>query len=366
MSAQDALIRLAESGTTARRRATVTANRELADPSASPQIQTSGGAIDRSIGGLIDDIEAGGDALQISLRRSLIESRLGQSLRIPGFRLPTRQQLELQDIQGQTLLMKRRKELDGLIVEDTFGRLMDAKEALGIDASIRDDPDNFVAAVQRGIQAGVLPEGLQISHSTLANAGLESALMSPQARTGKLLGTTVSNIERAGEVRETIGAAAGGEGALGQALDAQIQAGEEISGRNLGTGVATDVDERLGAKELLNTYLRFREEQKALVGPRVLGGAVLDRYADVIKDQLEGLQKDGEGKLLFGKGSGDAGVDDEAVLFLSTLLGFIGADTGQEIGDVMQSIGLDYTGINDETFRAAQAAAQADLAADSG
>jgi len=306
------------------------------------------------ITGLVRAIEADGDPLQIEMRRGLVSSIMSDMLGM-NFQLPSSQQLELQQLQGQIAIREQRKKLDTFLVDDVFGHLMDNRERLGIDESIRDNPDSFLAAVGRGKEAGILPDGIEISRSTLVSAGLESALMSPQQRTQQSLSTTTSNIRKSAEVGEVVGAAAEGEGALGQAITAGIEGAEEGSGLNLGTGMLTDIDERHGAQRLAGAFRDLRAQRGDIEGRQVFGAAFLELYGPAIADQLDSLPTDDAGALLFGQGAGDAGVDDEAVWFLATILGQIATDTGQDVGSLMRGIGLNYTGINEESHGAEQA-----------
>ena len=312
-------------------------------PPATDRTQAPVDATGRLAGGLAGIAEtvaemSGGDPYTESIILGMIGRRM-------GVQIPTRQQHELAQMQAQIQAYERRNtlvkhqvtEAHALMLEDPDGRMRQA----GVDPQgILQQPEKFVAIAN--------DYGIPLTLGDLKRAGVggveRTAAQRAMAMTGEQLSKSAQNLANAEKVGAAVQAAGEGEGALGEALERRETAEEQREGVTIKGFMGTDIDENAGSVAFLRLYQGFTQETGDLAGRPVAAQAFVERYGDVMRDQLEGLERNAAGELIVGKG--DMGVSDAATVFLALTVQGIASDLGVSLGEAFTRLGLEYTGID--------------------
>jgi hypothetical protein len=304
-------------------------------------------------GRMIDDVHGAQDPVE----QAIISGVLSKAL---GFHIPTRAELDLRRMQQEMQVANYNDRRAALMVREAWATMMDNKDKLGVDEGVINDPVMFEATAKRLWENGLIE--YQISQGDMIRAGYKP--VPAGVRMSEELSRAVSTEKNAVTVEEMIVEAGSGDNRLGEIMAKFEQLETERTGTDFTSflGITdTDIDTDEGSRSLRELYDgAMREMTTATGGSRKIASrAFLERWKDDIQDQLQGLPSSG-GKLVVGQG--DRGVTDTATFFLSHLLLTMAHDMGIDQAAIMQLMGLEYSGIDEQSYNEMDAKVRNDAA----
>lgn len=299
----------------------------------------------------ISQLIPGLDPLSESYAQGLLSSVL-------GVELPTTAEAELASLEFEKKLRSSRHDISKLKVQEAFAVGMNNAEQLGIDESILDDPKAFLAMSQKLTANKMLD--FELSHGDLT-LGLPSASITPeQKRTGEL-SRAAANMSSMTTINKNL---EDEDSPVSKIFD-KLRSNTEAKYRaDIKAGLGSDIDEQDGSRGLYDLYGKFVSVAGRTVGKDVAATKFLNEFGSEIGSQLSGLDKDEQGRLIVGRG--DAGIEDDATFFLSSVILRAAEDTGKTVSELMSIVGADATDLNLESYGAKLQALSNKAGADAG
>ena len=301
----------------------------------------------QSAGGMLDSIVSSYSSIEDPMSREIMRqfasANLSQAL---GFRidLPTEQDLAMQETAAAARLQtvqitaaKQQVQIAKAAVMSLDPQVLQMAGVSGkdMDSLIESNPQLFLDLANREARVG-------LSLFDLNLGGADTVVTDDEARDRAVeqQGRDVTVAKQTEEIaKRSIPQAAAQFGAIKE------QFGEQ-GDVNLGSGMLSDIDTAKGSELFAASVGQTLDS--TTFSKSLMADAILADSGSNIKDQLEGLGTDEEGRLVVG--AGDGGVDDEASFFLTASTMRLAGAKGVLTSDIFREMSLGYAGVNIESF----------------